>query len=81
MSEQPEAHWVAHELTSGRVDRGIAIIAAAELRRLHEVNQELVEALEKIGGLSMSQFFNSSDMACECVNVARAALAKARGEG
>jgi len=34
----------------------------------------LVEALEKISGFTMSQFVNTSDMANECRDVARAAL-------
>ena len=54
--------------------------AAAELRRLHEVNTELVEALERIAGFTYSQFADSKDMAIECVMVACKALAKAQGE-
>ena len=50
-----------------------------ELRRLHEVNAELVEALERIAGFTYSQFADSKDMAIECVMVACKALAKAQG--
>lgn len=37
-------------------------------------------ALERIAGLSMSQFATVGDMASECVKVARAALAEAEGQ-
>lgn len=40
---------------------------------------ELVEALERIVNLSPSQFFTMSDMAEECQNIARQALANRRG--
>ena len=49
------------------------LIAAAELRRLHEVNQELLEALKVLvenGGIGAEQMFHN----------ARAAIAKATGE-
>lgn len=47
--------------------------AAAELRRLHEVNQELVEALNKLARLGNGDQFGNS----EGNIIARAALAKA----
>lgn len=49
---------------------------AAELRRLHEVNQELVEALEKLARLGNGDQLGNS----EGNMIARAALAKAQGE-
>ncbi len=49
--------------------------AAAELRRLHEVNQELVEALEKLARLGNAGQYGNS----EGNTIAQAALAKARG--
>ena len=35
---------------------------------------DVVEAMERIAGLSMSQFASASDMAAECVRLARKAL-------
>lgn len=46
MSEQPEALRLADELDVGDFDALTNYAAAAELRRLHEVNQELLEALK-----------------------------------
>jgi hypothetical protein len=50
--------------------------AAAELRRLHEVNQELVEALE----LAVRQNNHDMVMTGEELRTCEAALAKAKGE-
>ena len=50
--------------------------AAAELRRLHEVNQELLEALQKIAGNTYDEWTNGA----EAARIARAAIAKATGE-
>ena len=49
--------------------------AAAELRRLHEVNQELLEALQYIVGCSAPMTGQQE----ECWKAMRAALAKATG--
>jgi hypothetical protein len=46
--------------------------AAAELRRLHEVNQELVAALEKLARLGNGEHYGNSDGNM----IARAAIAK-----
>jgi hypothetical protein len=48
MSKQPEALRLADELRDTPFE-STRYEAAAELRRLHEVNAELVEALERIG--------------------------------
>lgn len=73
MTTQPEALkliQVAPYLEGG--ERGQWIMsAAAELRRLHEVNQELLEALKE---LDAKPGFPSSWLK------ARAAIAKAEGE-
>lgn len=45
MSNQPEALRLADKLD---VDAATLRISATELRRLHEVNQELVEALRNL---------------------------------
>jgi hypothetical protein len=49
----------------------------AEMKRRAALFPELLEALERIGGFTVSQFMGPNDMALECVNVARAATAKA----
>ena len=48
MKTQPEALRLASELFALGYG-GTCSVAAAELRRLHEVNQELLEALESTG--------------------------------
>ena len=50
--------------------------AGAELRRLHEVNAELLEALEKLARLGNGERYGNS----EGNVIARAAIAKAEGE-
>ena len=70
MSDKPEALLLAGQLESGEPVTGSA---AAELRRLHAVNQELLEALKVLvenGGIGPEQMFHD----------ARAAIAKATGE-
>lgn len=52
--------------------------AAAELRRLYAVNAELMQALEKIEGFTMSQFRSHADLANACQEYAYAALENAR---
>ena len=69
MSDKPEALLLAGQLESGEPVTGSA---AAELRRLHAVNQELIEALKVLvenGGIGPEQMFHD----------ARAAIAKATG--
>lgn len=73
---QPEALRLADELSVGDFDFTTNNEAAAELRRLHELNGELLDALERIASFTMSQFMGPHDMALECVTVARAAVAK-----
>jgi hypothetical protein len=71
---QPEAlrlTQVAPYLEGG--ERGQWIVAAAaELRRLHEVNQELLAALEKLARLGNGEHYGNSDGNM----IARAAIAK-----
>ena len=52
MSEQPEALWLADKLTGFHVDSWVLLDAAAELRRLHSVNAELLEALRQSADLA-----------------------------
>lgn len=85
MSEQPEALFLAGELEaplgtviSGEVDRRAAI----ELRRLHAVNQELLEALKKLEEAARCVQVGEWDRASIDVErrEARAAIARAEGQ-
>ena len=93
MSNKPEALRLAGQLESGRPVTGSA---AAELRRLHEVNQELLEALEELcacpqgvdeatvpkAGIETApqQVVVNLSVALLKLRKARAAIAKATGE-
>jgi hypothetical protein len=78
---QPEALWLAHRLISMADDGDMGRKpnpkcskrqAAAKLRRLHEVNQELLAALEKLARLGNGEHYGNSDGNM----IARAAIAK-----
>ena len=75
MSDKQEALRLADaldsEFTAGRISNYTGRKAAAELRRLHVVNQELLEALDEIA-------INTHDDTAE--RVARAAIARAEGK-
>ena len=75
--KQPEALCLADELESVVHEYDIDRLAAAELRRLHEVNQELVEALENLVGVIWR--VHGEDGVIR-ITRAEAALAKAWGE-
>lgn len=90
MSEQPEAlrlaDWFSNEVEDitwrdlgpdMQEEVSVYRSAAAELRRLHEVNSELVEALEFLLTCKHGEFCEHYQ---EAENKARAAIAKARGE-
>ncbi len=47
-------------------------------REIEQQRDELLAALERIGGFTLSQFMGPHDMALECVNVARAAIAEVK---
>ena len=72
--KQPEALRLAEHLERFRSFPDDQ--AAAELRRLHAVNQELLEALQKIAGNTYDEWTNGA----EAGRIARAAIAKATGE-
>ena len=86
MSEQPEALRLADELDAWeKVVCGSSVMAtatiklqqaAAELRRLHEVNQELLEALKLADALLWGANMN----AVVVERKVKAAIAKATGE-
>lgn len=69
MTKQPEALHLADELDVGDFDVLTNYDAAAELRRLHEVNQELLEALQRI-----KHHFDTDEYAWK---IAEAAITKA----
>ena len=71
MDKKPTALRLADELESEWV-APYEFDSASELRRLHQVNQELVEALENISLCSQ----NSMSSKTECGKIAQAALAK-----
>jgi hypothetical protein len=68
----PEALRLADRLDCGEISYTGMCKAAAELRRLHEVNQELVAALEKLARLGNGEHYGNSDGNM----IARAAIAK-----
>jgi len=75
MTTQPEALRLADKMSSYNLCSGYAWHchkAAAELRRLHEVNQELLAALEKLARLGNGDHYGNSDGNM----IARAAIAK-----
>ncbi len=82
MSEQPEALRLAHLLTV-LSDSVFAAEAAAELRRLHSVNAELLEALKWIDRRCPKHLLDSDphkihrEAAYDAGASARAAIAKA----
>lgn len=80
MSKQPESLRLADALQSEEYfARGpLAMEAAAELRRLHEVNAELVEALQSMLGCCYDMERNDETLAA--VKGAMKAIYKATGE-
>ena len=76
MSTQPEALRLINNRQHAHLISWQAN-ACAELRRLHEVNQELLEALKAIK--DGTQFWESYPLE-HCYGKARAAIAKATGE-
>jgi hypothetical protein len=77
MNTQPEALRLAEFIDERWILCGEdADIVSAELRRLHEVNQELVEALENLVGVVWR--VHGEDGVIR-ITKAEAALAKARG--
>ena len=71
MSTQPEALRLADALQTGSHHRPVLDRSSAELRRLHEINQELLTALEFCAGTSYIT---------DAREMAQAAIAKAEGE-
>jgi hypothetical protein len=87
-TQQPEALRLAEKLEQqfpvGTAQRYLDGDAAAELRRLHSVNAQLLDALEAIlwyvGQLEMIVYSADDTGEHEEVTKARAAIAAAKGE-
>ena len=83
MKTQPYPLWLADELESGAP---VQQSSAAELRRLHEVNQELLEALKEAvceivdWGSYASEYFQNKHDLKGAISRATAAINKATGE-
>ena len=81
--KQSEALRLAEQMEDGRWQGMFDLLAAAELRRLHEVNAELVEALKAFTKCWVRPYpAAKEDMyhQQQVIDQAKAALAKATGE-
>lgn len=79
MEEQSEALRLADLVDHGSDSSHIEREVAAELRRLHALNGELLEALKRIVGVDACSVLTEAE-ADEIQAKARAAIAKAEGE-
>ena len=77
MTQQPEALRLAHAILTNKWPQVSPIWEASqELRRLHEVNAELLEVLEKLARLGNGERYGNS----EGNVIARAAVIKGRNQ-
>jgi hypothetical protein len=74
VSKQPEALRLADALDSAPYSSGCTNEAAAELRRLHVVNAELLEALKEVAAEARHPDY---DWSVALLNTVHAAIAKA----
>lgn len=73
---------IAERLRSGKADKQPSVQAFARHRiAAEEGKAELVEALERIEGATMSMYSKPADMVQDIKRMAAAALARVRGEG
>jgi hypothetical protein len=75
MTDQPEALRLADELDCASREDAPVHTAADELRRLHEVNQELLEALKELCNVTDTNDYNEA-----AFFKAEAAIAKAKDQ-
>ena len=79
-TKQPEALRLADELDCASREDAPVHTAADELRRLHEVNQKLLEALKEIAAPNEFNSDHRVEAFREALReIARAAIAKAEG--
>ena len=76
MPKQPEALRLADELDNGFCDTWLLKGGAIELRRLHEVNQELLKTMKQLACLGNGDNYGNSDGNI----IAQVALNKATGD-
>ena len=77
VSTQPEALRLADAIDGFSVTESAA---ADELRRLHEVNQELLKALKEIANIPDLEWGTDWEEIEQARGIARAAILKATGE-
>jgi hypothetical protein len=76
----PQNSWLA-DCYSGRIGSdGISRDEALANARLIAAAPAMLEALERISELSMSQFYKPQDLGMAAIHLAKAAIAKATGE-
>ena len=78
MSDKPEALRLADDLEIDYVGEVAAYKAAAELRRLHALNGELLEALKEIEPI-LARMYGPQAANLPPMQLVRAAIAKAEG--
>jgi len=74
-TKQPKALLLANILEHQIPSIACLEVSAAELRRLHEVNAELLEALKAL--IDMDVAYQRGEKVVQAVEVAKAAIAKA----
>jgi hypothetical protein len=77
-TQQPKALRLADYLEGSKTLPSDQIKAAAELRRLHLVNAELLEALNRIASIELQMYGGDWDEIKEAQVIAEAAIAKAQ---
>lgn len=82
MSKQPEALRLADAMSKYCITDESVLQTATELRRLHEVNQELLEALQAFDNAAKESttIITFASRSLKLLTQARAAIAKATGE-
>jgi hypothetical protein len=78
MNTQPEALRLAEDLDAYHTAPHHKK-AAAELRRLHSVNAELLDALNRIASIELQMYGGDWDEITEAQAIAKAAITKAQG--
>jgi hypothetical protein len=77
-TQQPKALRLADLIDHGSTSTQIERETAAELRRLHSVNAELLDALNRIASIELQMNGGDWDEITEAQAIAEAAIAKAQ---